>query len=118
MSLLPPANVVCEGYVFTPVCDSINSGEGSCVAGGHVWLGYGACVAGRGACMEKGDICDKGGACVAKGGCMVKGAMRAKGGVCGMHAPLYKIQPVNARAVRILLEYLHNLHGTCRPMTI
>ena len=23
---LPPANVVCEGYVFTPVCDSVNGG--------------------------------------------------------------------------------------------
>ena len=24
--LLPPANVVCEGYVFTPVCDFVNGG--------------------------------------------------------------------------------------------
>ena len=50
---LPPANVVCEGYVFTPVCDSVNRGVcmvalggvhgcsgGACMvaAGGHVWL--------------------------------------------------------------------------------
>ena len=28
---LPPANVVCEGYVFTPVCDSVNGGW-------HAWL--------------------------------------------------------------------------------
>ena len=27
-TLLPPANVVCEGYVFTPVCDSVNRGGG------------------------------------------------------------------------------------------
>ena len=27
-ALLPPSNVVCEGYVFTPVCDSVNRGGG------------------------------------------------------------------------------------------
>ena len=65
--LLLPANEVCEGYVFTPVCQSFCSqgwpcmAEG-CVAGGmhgegHAWLG-GMC--GRGACMA--------------GGCMVGGA--------------------------------------------
>ena len=47
--LLPPANVVSEGYVFTPVCDSVNrwGGGGACVvapggcmvfSGGHVWF--------------------------------------------------------------------------------
>ena len=44
----PPANVVCEGYVFTPVCQSFCSQGGyawwGCVAGGmcgggHVWWG-------------------------------------------------------------------------------
>ena len=38
---LPPANVVCEGYVFTGVCDSVNRGGGPCVVfilGGHVWF--------------------------------------------------------------------------------
>ena len=65
--LLPPANVVCEGYVFTPVCDSVNRGacvvalEGAyMVAGGHAWLlrggmrGFiqgGVCGFIRGACM-------------------------------------------------------------------
>ena len=39
--LLPPANEVCEGYVFTPVCQSFCS-QGECV-----WQG-GACVAGGG----------------------------------------------------------------------
>ena len=36
--LLLPANVVCEGYVFTPVCDSVNGG-GQCA-----WLLRGVCV--------------------------------------------------------------------------
>ena len=67
--LLPPANEVCEGYVFTPVCQSFCSwggmhgggcawqggmhgggvcvvgdmhGRGTCVAGGHAWQG--ACM--------------------------------------------------------------------------
>ena len=26
--LLPPANEVCEGYVFTPVCHSVHGGGG------------------------------------------------------------------------------------------
>ena len=43
LALLPPANEVCEGYVFTPVCQSFCSG-GACVAGGM--HGRGACVAG------------------------------------------------------------------------
>ena len=32
---LLPANVVCEGYVFTPVCDSVN--RGVYVTGGTAW---------------------------------------------------------------------------------
>ena len=52
----------------------------------------------RGACVAKGGMHGKGGACVAKGACMARG-----------HAwyacpPFYEIQPVNARAVCILLE--------------
>ena len=40
--LLPPANEVCEGYVFTCVCHSIHGGgvhgRGDvCGGGGHVW---------------------------------------------------------------------------------
>ena len=34
VKLLLPANVVCEGYVFTPVCDSVNWGG---VYPGGVW---------------------------------------------------------------------------------
>ena len=60
--LLPPANEVCEGYVFTGVC--LSTGRGACVlpvgggmrasrggvvAGGHVWL-WGACMV-AGACV-------------------------------------------------------------------
>ena len=54
--LLPPANVVCEGYVFTPVCDSVNRGGGmrGC-SGGHAWLlrggGMRGCSGGGGACV-------------------------------------------------------------------
>ena len=57
VQLLPPANVVCEGYVFTPVCDSVNRGATCMVApGGRV----GACVvAPVGACMVA-----PGGACM------------------------------------------------------
>ena len=67
--LLPPANVVCEGYIFTGVCDSVNRGgmrgfiRGACMVlfgggacmvlfggrvwfypGGHAWFYWGACV--------------------------------------------------------------------------
>ena len=38
-TLLPPANVVCEGYVFTGICDSVN--RGVCAwfySGGHAWF--------------------------------------------------------------------------------
>ena len=36
-SFLPPANKVCEGYVFTGVCLST-------LGGGHVWFYLGACM--------------------------------------------------------------------------
>ena len=45
--LLPPANEVCEGYVFTGVCHSVHGGggvrgcsRGACMVapGGHAWL--------------------------------------------------------------------------------
>ena len=60
--LLPPANEVCEGYVFTGVCDSVNRG-GACV------------VAHRGACVVA-----HGGACVVLFG---GHAWFYLGGVCG-----------------------------------
>ena len=35
ITLLPPANEVCEGYVFTPVCHSVYRGGSipACLAG-------------------------------------------------------------------------------------
>ena len=83
-SLLPPANEVCEGYVFTGVCDSVNRGgvhgssRGACVVahGGRAWLLTG------GACMVA-----HGGACVvAHGGtCMVLFGRHAWFYLGGMH---------------------------------
>ena len=75
-TLLPPANEVCEGYVFTGVY--LSMGEGVCVAGGHVWQGgmhgwgghvWQGGVRGRGACMV--------------GGCAWQGACMGVGGMCG-----------------------------------
>ena len=110
VSLLPPANVVCEGYAFTHVCHSVHRGEGrawlpggACMVAGGGVHGWGACVPGggmrgeggacmakggvhgkRGACMVKeGCVRDEGGACVAKGGhAWRRGACMAKGGAC------------------------------------
>ena len=44
LAYLPPANVVCEGYVFTPVCHSVHGGGMRGCSGG-------ACMVARGACM-------------------------------------------------------------------
>ena len=48
LHLLPPANVFCEGYVFTGVCLSTERGacmaRGVCKAGGYAW--WGVCMAG------------------------------------------------------------------------
>ena len=78
---LPPANEVCEGYVFTGVCLS--------TGGWHAWQG--ACMVevgmhGGGACMAGG--VHGGGACVSGGmhgrGACGRGA--CVGGMCGMGA--------------------------------
>ena len=62
--LLPPANVVCEGYVFTGVCLSIGGGIPACIADGipaclaaGLWEGGGipACLAGFQA-TPKGEV--------------------------------------------------------------
>ena len=88
---LPPANVVCEGYVLTPVCDSVN--RGACMVAREVEAcvvaprgGMRGCSGGGmhgcsgGACMVA-----PGGACmVALGACMVTlGHVCGKGGVHG-----------------------------------
>ena len=80
--LLPPANEVCEGYVFTGVCHSVHSGGGMRVApGGHVWL------LGGHAWLLRGDIRDcSGGACVvAPRGCVIAlgGCGCSRGGMHG-----------------------------------
>ena len=97
---LPPANEVCEGYVFTGVCHSVHrvgvhgcswGGGHARLLGGHAWLlwggmhgcSWGACVVALGVCVVA-----LGGACmVAPGGaCMVTPGGHAWllwGGVCG-----------------------------------
>ena len=94
--LLPPANVVCEGYVFTPVCDSVNRGGmhgcsgGACVVapggdacfllGGHAWLLPG----GHAWLLWGGMHGEAGGHVLQRGACVVKGGMHGlKGGVHG-----------------------------------
>ena len=74
---LPPANEVCEAYVFTGVC----------LSGGM--RGRGACVAGRGVCVA-------GGACEA-------GGMHGRGVAHTFPQQILR-DTVNERAVRILLE--------------
>ena len=109
-SFLPPANEVCEGYVFTGVCHSVHGG-GACVvarggvgggharllAGGHVWLLWGVCMVARGgvrgcsrgACVvAPGGVVAPGEACVvALGGhvWLLQGGVRgcSSGGMCG-----------------------------------
>ena len=80
-NLLPPANEVCEGYVFTPVSHSVHRGgvcgRGACVAGGHAWW--------RGM-RGQGGMCG-GGACVA-GGHAWQGGMCGRGCACHAHLPL------------------------------
>ena len=101
------ANVVCEGYIFTGVCDSVNRG-GMC-----------GCLGGVRGCSG-GDMhgCSGGHAVVALGGsCMV--ALGGMHGCCrgdvvfpgghvwffpGGHVCRIQRDTVNERAVRILLE--------------
>ena len=81
--LLPPANEVCEDYVFTPVCESFCS-----QVGGHVWLQGGICGC-RGVCMVVGDMHGCGRQVWLWGACMVVGGMHGCRGACvvvgGMH---------------------------------
>ena len=61
---LPPANIVCEGYVFTGVC--LSTGGWGVRSRGHAWqagMHEGACMVrgmcGRGVCVA-GDVCGRG----------------------------------------------------------
>ena len=113
MGLLPPANEVCEGYVFIGVClstEGVSVVAGGCMVarGGMHGCSRGACVVAPGgtcvvalggcawllpggACVvvprdmrdEGGVMCGEGGVCMVKGACMAKGGMHGKGGVCG-----------------------------------
>ena len=91
IKFVPPANEVCEGYVFTHVCLSTGGmrGKGVCIRGMH----KGVCMAGgmhgsggsvAVACMA-GGMCGSGGQhawqCMA-GGSMA-GGMHGSGGMCG-----------------------------------
>ena len=90
--LLPPANKVCEGNVFTGVCLSTGGhaswrggmfGErghgwwkgGMCGKGGHVWQSWGM--------HGEGGMHGKGGHLWQRGACLVKGDMHGRGYVCG-----------------------------------
>ena len=125
MPFLPPANVVCEGYVFTDVCHYVHGGGGvhgcselgwvggmrGCSQGGCAWLLRGACVvAPGGTCMVAlGGVrgCSRGGMHGCSWGvCMVapRGAcVVAPGGRCAWDMTRYG-DTINERAVRILLE--------------
>ena len=113
LSFLPPADEVCEGYVFTGVCHSVHRGgrvwllrRGPCVVapgeGGLAWLlqgGVCGCSQGERAWLLPGEACVvaprggvrgcSGGACmVAPGGCawlLLGGCawLLLGGGVCG-----------------------------------
>ena len=69
-ALLPPANEVCEGYVFTGVCHSVYrvGGMRGCSWGGVCGCSRGACVVAPGghAWLLQGGhvIAPRGGACV------------------------------------------------------
>ena len=83
--LLPPANEVCEGYVFTGVC--LSTGE-ACIAGWHVWQGgvHGGGHAGlRGHAWLQGACVVVGGHAWLWGPCMVAGGVHS----CRGHAWLW-----------------------------
>ena len=88
---LPPANEVCEGYVFTGVCLS--------TGWGRAWWGEGVCggggMHGRGVCMAEGV---HGRGHVRQGG--------VHGRTCMLPStPWLKLRnTLNEQAVRILLE--------------
>ena len=105
---LPPANVVCEGYIFTGVCDSVNRGGVHGCLGGHVWLLPGGCawlLLGGCAWLLPGGVCGfcQGVCMVFTGVCVVFARGCAwflpGGGMCRIRR-----DTVNERAVRILLE--------------
>ena len=97
MLSLPPTNEVCEGYVFTPVCQSFCSqGWGMCGCmggmhgcGGHAWLQGAVCMVVRGVCGYRGCVwlwgCTwlQGGMHGCRGHACLWGACMVVGGMCG-----------------------------------
>ena len=104
--LLQGACMVAPGGACVARGCALRKGVCMVAPGGHVWLLLGACVVapGGGVCgCSQGGVhgCIQGGVCVAKGGhAWQRGACVAKGGRA------WYAQPVIARAVRILLEYI------------
>ena len=110
--LLPPANVVCEGYVFTPVCDSVKGGgawllqgrgHAWLLLGGHVWLLLGgACMVALGghAWVLWGGVC----------GCSWGACMVALGGAC-MVAPRWGMHGCSGGACVVALGGMRGCSG-------
>ena len=105
-----------EGYVFTPVCDSVNRGRVSSRGEWGVSAPGGGCLLpGRVSAPQVGSAP---GGCLLPGGCPLLGGVCSWGGVCsggvcswgvsalGGSAPggVFFGHTVNARAVCILLE--------------
>ena len=99
VEFLPPANEVCEGYVFTGVCLSTGGMRawlltGGCMVapGGHAWLLRGACM-----------VSPRGGMRGCSGG--GHAWLLPGGGGCAWDMTRYR-DTVNERAVCILLEFI------------
>ena len=79
--LLPPANEVCEGYVFTRVCHSVHRGEGWSGPGRGCLLwgvpGPGGACSGGGRVWSQGEV-------TCSGGCLVE--TPPDGYCCGRYA--------------------------------
>ena len=108
-NFLPPANEVCEGYVFTRVCQSFCSQWG--VHGCRTVHGWGACVV-AGVCMDAGGMHGCRGCAWLWGVCGCGGHAWLQGGICGCRGVCVVVggmsgiwrDTVNERALGILLE--------------
>ena len=96
---LPPANEVCEGYVFTGVC--LSTGWRHACRGGHVW---------QGVCVWWGGMHGR--------GCAWHGSMHGTGGgmhgrVCGMPPPpsrYYEIRSMIGRYASYWNAFLSHIY--------
>ena len=130
--LLPPANEVCEGYVFTGVCHSVHGGGVCVVALGECMVAPGGCawllscawlLRGGGRCVvaPRGGMCgcSQGGMHGCSGGCMVApgGGMRgcSQGGMCGcsgegVHGFSNEIRSMSGRYASYWNAFLLKIH--------